>query len=103
MSYYLAEQNVCKCLSMINDAGLKPVAGKIDSLIQRTERSTGIFLSENQKHAVTSSLKMGVSVITGGPGYRENDYYQYDHKYSGGQRSENRYRGAYRACCKENN
>mgnify|MGYP002528934662 CR=1 FL=1 len=68
MSYYLAEQNVCKCLSMINDAGLKPVAGKIDSLIQRTERSTGIFLSENQKHAVTSSLKMGVSVITGGPG-----------------------------------
>ena len=68
MPYYLAEQNVCKCLLMINDAGLKPVAGKIDSLIQRTERSTGIFLSENQKHAVTSSLKMGVSVITGGPG-----------------------------------
>ena len=28
MSYYLAEQNVCKCLSMINDAGLKPVAGE---------------------------------------------------------------------------
>lgn len=66
--YYLAEQNVCKCLSAINDAQLKPVAGGIDSLISRTENATGIYLSENQKHAVKTSLQMGVSIITGGPG-----------------------------------
>lgn len=40
----------------------------MQSLISRTENSTGIFLSENQKHAVITSLNMGVSVITGGPG-----------------------------------
>lgn len=67
-AYYLAEQNVCKCLSAINDAQLKPVAGGIDSLISRTENVTGIYLSENQKHAVKTSLQMGVSIITGGPG-----------------------------------
>ena len=67
-AYYLAEQNVCKCLSAINDASLKPVAGGIDSLINRTENATGIYLSENQKHAVKTSLQMGVSIITGGPG-----------------------------------
>ena len=67
-AYYLAEQNVCKCLSAISDAQLKPVAGGIDSLISRTENATGIYLSENQKHAVKTSLQMGVSIITGGPG-----------------------------------
>ncbi len=67
-AYYLAEQNVCKCLSAINDAPLKPVAGGMDSLISRTENATGIYLSEKQKHAVKTSLQMGVSIITGGPG-----------------------------------
>ena len=68
MSYYIAEQNVCKCLARINEAGLKPINGRIESLISRTEEMTGIYLSDNQKHAVITSLNMGVSVITGGPG-----------------------------------
>ncbi|NLD18940.1 MAG: ATP-dependent RecD-like DNA helicase [Clostridiales bacterium] len=68
MPYYLAEQNVCKCLSLLSEARLKPIAADADSLIKRTENDTGIYLSENQKHAVKTSLNMGVSVITGGPG-----------------------------------
>ncbi len=68
MPYYMAEQNVCKCLQILSDAGLKPIAGKVERLIERTEGATGIKLSENQKHAVRTSLNMGVSVITGGPG-----------------------------------
>ena len=68
MAYYLAEQNVCKCLAALSDAALKPVNGRIESLIGRTEASSGIRLSENQKRAVVNSLNMGVSVITGGPG-----------------------------------
>jgi len=68
MSYYLAEQNVCKCLAALNEADLKPIAGNIDRLIERTERVTEINLSDNQKHAVRNSLNMGVSIITGGPG-----------------------------------
>lgn len=68
MAYYMAEQHVCKCLAAIESAELKPIAGNLDSLISRTENATGIFLSENQKHAVVTSLGMGVSVITGGPG-----------------------------------
>lgn len=68
MPYYMAEQNVCKCISRINEAALKPIDGEINTLINRTENATGIYLSENQKHAVKNSLNMGISVITGGPG-----------------------------------
>lgn len=68
MPYYLAEQNVCRCLAAISEAELKPVEGVVDSLISKTESRTGIYLSENQKEAVRNSLDKGVSVITGGPG-----------------------------------
>ena len=68
IAFYAAEQNVCKCLRHLNNADLKPISGSVDSLIRQTEIATGIGLSEQQKHAVASSLNMGVSVITGGPG-----------------------------------
>ena len=68
MAYYLAEQNVCSCLARLAQAQLKPIGGRPESLIARTEASGGIYLSDNQKHAVLTSLNMGVSVITGGPG-----------------------------------
>lgn len=68
MPYYMAEQNVCKCLTAINSAHLKAIGSDPDSLIAVTERESGITLSENQKYAVKASLKQGASVITGGPG-----------------------------------
>ncbi|MDO4546452.1 MAG: helix-hairpin-helix domain-containing protein, partial [Bacillota bacterium] len=68
MPFYMAEQNVCQCLAAINAAQLKPLSRDIKGLIQRSEGAAGISLSENQKHAVITSLNMGVSVITGGPG-----------------------------------
>ena len=68
MPYFMAEQNVCKCLVALNNAGLKPISSNVDQLIFSTESETGIQLSENQKYAVKASLQNGVSVITGGPG-----------------------------------
>ncbi len=68
MPYYMAEQNICKCLNSLNSAILKPVGANIDSLIRVTEYDTGITLSENQKEAVRLCMDHGVSVITGGPG-----------------------------------
>ena len=68
MPYYMAEQNICKCLSKLNGARLKPIAGSIESMVLQTERDSGIPLSERQKRAVTLSIGSGVSVITGGPG-----------------------------------
>lgn len=68
MPYYMAEQNVCKCLCALNSAILKPISSELDSLIAVTENDTGITLSENQKYAVKTCLQTGVSVITGGPG-----------------------------------
>lgn len=68
MPFYMAEQNVSKCLRLLRDARLKPIADNVSGLIRRTEAATGIELSENQKQAVETSLSMGVSVITGGPG-----------------------------------
>lgn len=68
MPYYVAEQNVCKCLTALNSAEPKAIGSDPDSLINVTEQESGILLSENQKYAVKASLKQGVSVITGGPG-----------------------------------
>ncbi|MCB6992729.1 ATP-dependent RecD-like DNA helicase [bacterium 210820-DFI.6.37] len=68
MPYYLAEQNVCKCLAAMEGAQLKLIGSDLDSLINVTEQESGIALSENQKYAVKTSLEQGVSVITGGPG-----------------------------------
>ncbi len=68
MPYYLAEQNVCKCLMALSQAALKPVSGEVEALIRVTERETGILLSENQKDAVEITLRTGVCVVTGGPG-----------------------------------
>ena len=67
-AFYIAEQDVCKALRQLNEAGLKPIKGQPESLIAKTEETTGIELSEQQKRAVISSLGCGVSVITGGPG-----------------------------------
>lgn len=66
--YYMAEQLVCRNLVAINNASLKPLHADLDQQIEMTERETGIFLSDNQKYAVKSSLLNGISVITGGPG-----------------------------------
>lgn len=68
MPYFTAEQNVCKSLVALNQAGLKPISSNVNQLIEATEYETGIRLSENQKYAVKASLQNGVSVITGGPG-----------------------------------
>ncbi len=68
MPYFVAEQNVCRCLIALNQAGLKQISANVDQLITATEHETTIRLSDNQKYAVKASLQNGVSVITGGPG-----------------------------------
>ncbi|MEG0392200.1 MAG: helix-hairpin-helix domain-containing protein, partial [Anaerovoracaceae bacterium] len=68
MIYFLAEQYVTKALMTLSNAERKPINGQIDSLISLTEKEAGISFSEEQKHAVKTSLISGVSVITGGPG-----------------------------------
>ena len=67
-AYYMAEQNVAGRLRNLVHAELKPIQGSPEVLIERTEKSTGIELSEQQKRAVMNCLGEGVSVITGGPG-----------------------------------
>ncbi len=68
MPYFVAEQNVCKCLIRLNKSSLKPIDADLDSLIAVSQSETGIYLSENQRFAVKESLRNGVSLITGGPG-----------------------------------
>lgn len=67
-AYYMAEQNVAGKLRSLVNADLKPIQGSPEALIERTEKATGIILSEQQKRAVMNCLGEGVSVITGGPG-----------------------------------
>ena len=67
-AFYMAEQNVAGKIRILVNADLKPIMGQPETLIERTESSTGIKLSEQQKKAVMNCLGEGVSVITGGPG-----------------------------------
>lgn len=67
-AYFMAEQNVAGRLRALVHADLKPIKGSPEILIERTEKATGIPLSEQQKRAVMNCLGEGVSVITGGPG-----------------------------------
>ncbi len=66
--YHRAETRAAAKLYALCHSTLTAIAAGEERLIDRTERETGIELSEGQRHAVISSLKNGVSVITGGPG-----------------------------------
>ena len=70
MHWYLheLEQQAAGKLFALAHAPLPHISGSADYLIKKSEKETGISLSERQKQAVVSSLQNGVSVITGGPG-----------------------------------
>ena len=70
IALWKAEQNVCAKLMELNDAPLSHIATdeEMERLISSIQSETGLELSEGQRFAVSSSLKNGVSVITGGPG-----------------------------------
>ena len=69
LSSYRRAENYCaaKLLQLIN-CELKAIPVDPARLIKRSERLSGIELSETQRRAVMSSLGNGVSIITGGPG-----------------------------------
>lgn len=66
--FHKAECSVTSKLYLLCNTELTSMCGDAEKLIKISERSGSIELSENQKDAITSSLKNGVSVITGGPG-----------------------------------
>lgn len=66
--YYIAEQKVCRKIADLAAGHLKKLSYSVENVIAATEEETGIYLSEQQRDAVKSSLSHGVSVITGGPG-----------------------------------
>jgi exodeoxyribonuclease V alpha subunit len=70
MHWYLREleQQAAGKLFALAHAPLPHISGSAEYLISMSEKESGIALSEKQKSAVVSSLKNGVSVITGGPG-----------------------------------
>ena len=67
-AFFMAEQNVAGRIRSLVNAELKPIQGRPETLIERTEKTSGIMLSDQQKKAVMNCLGEGVSVITGGPG-----------------------------------
>ena len=66
--YYYAEKKICRNLAAIENASLKSLTVDVDSMIQMTERQSGIELSGTQRYAVRSAVTRSISVITGGPG-----------------------------------
>lgn len=68
MTYYMAEQSVCRKLLQLRDAELRMLSKDIDGLIDAAQGESGIRLSDNQIHGVKASLLKGVSIVTGGPG-----------------------------------
>ncbi|MBR6351921.1 MAG: AAA family ATPase, partial [Firmicutes bacterium] len=66
--FYVAEKRVAAKLYELCHSELRHIGWNMDRLIAKTEKESGIELSDKQKNAVVSSIKNGVSVITGGPG-----------------------------------
>ncbi len=65
--YYYAEQAVAKSInSLVNWQAL--IMLDMESEISNYEKRRGFSLAKKQKQAVVTSLKSGVSIITGGPG-----------------------------------
>ncbi|MDR1043293.1 MAG: AAA family ATPase, partial [Clostridiales Family XIII bacterium] len=66
--YLLAERRVCSDLMRLMSSEPRRLYADPGDLIDRTEASLGIELSDEQRGAVTDSLQSGVFVVTGGPG-----------------------------------
>ncbi len=66
--YRRAEKACAFKIMQLTECELSPISSDMERLVALSERTEGITLSERQKLAVVSSLKCGVSIITGGPG-----------------------------------
>lgn len=74
MSAYYAELNCARMLVEIN----KEISGRIEMLpseeeairkkVEKLEEKSGLMLDDLQMHAVVSSIKSGVFILSGGPG-----------------------------------
>lgn len=63
-----AERYCARRLIALNQARENGLAGNVHGWLSDYERKNRIFLDENQKAAIETALKNGVTVITGGPG-----------------------------------
>lgn len=63
-----AERYCARRLTTLNVFRDTSLADGLDEWLSDYERKNGIFLDENQKTAIETALKSGVTVITGGPG-----------------------------------
>ena len=68
IAYYRAEKKVASLIYRLCNTEREAVSANYERLIGASEKELGIELSARQKEAVISSLKSGVSIITGGPG-----------------------------------
>lgn len=71
--YYISEENVAKKLLMLANSHNKRNIN-LDKKIEEFEKELKINLSEEQKKAVKLVFENKVSIITGGPRYRKNNY-----------------------------
>ena len=69
-THYLleAERHCARRLAALNQARENGMAGNVHRWLSDYEKKNRIFLDENQKTAIETALKNGVTVITGGPG-----------------------------------
>lgn len=71
--YFVAEENVAKKLLLLANSNNKKNIN-LDKKISAFEKELGINLSKEQKDAVKLVFENKVSIITGGPRNRKNDY-----------------------------
>lgn len=66
--YYNAELNVCKKISKLTYSQVEIVTLDVHKEVEACEKNSRITLADQQKEAISQSIKQGVMVITGGPG-----------------------------------
>lgn len=66
--YYYAEKEIARYLKLLMGAGAPPAQDALEKKIRDYERNNEITFSALQRKAVSEAVRLGLLVITGGPG-----------------------------------
>lgn len=74
-SFYNTEKAICKRIIKLDKYENSKYVKSIEDEIEKVEKNNIIQLSDKQKEAIKAVNDNNVTIITGGPGTRKNNYY----------------------------
>ena len=79
--FYKLEKNIVTRLYMMMESENVKKIKSFNSILEKEESLLAINLSDKQKEALKEVNNSNISIITGGPGTRKNNYYKSNNRY----------------------